>query len=492
MVVALGGMSWPTAVFRAIYERYLNTGSPSGITVIAPAGQGGRGLIPWSIDDLSKLPGLVKRFITGHLETFKWTKKAAAAGRICLHCIHQGALVQLVGRLAKGENVFWTQAGLGTAYGAKSAMTEPEEQFVETVDGQVRVTCPALDANSVVVVVATYADEGGGLYSDNVVSEGEAEAAAEAVHRQGGIVIAEVGGVIPLRAQPARFMADYVVVRPDARQVLCFTQRAPFWALIAGARYNVARAFAIIGFINRLAKLTPQRGPLDCMVARAAAFILAKQVKAGVKGNVGVGLPEMVVVEGERAGIMSKLHLVVESGPLGGRPTSGGFFGAEVNPTEIRSSVQVFQEIEKEGLDFTILGLLEADYAGNGNSSRWSDRIEDLVGPGGAITIASAAKQIFLVLRLRDKKGQLRFVEPVREVTLSGPEALRRGKQVFFITDCGVIQLTADGLKLIYRMPNFPLKDILELLPFVSLSDDLEVLPESVVTGQNFKLTLAA
>jgi hypothetical protein len=60
------------------------------------------------------------------------------------------------------------------------------------------------------------------------------------------------------------------------------------------------------------------------------------------------------------------------------------------------------------------------------------------------------------------QRGKPKFVGAVDEITLSGAEALRQGKQIYFVTQVGVMQLTAQGLTLMEVMPGIDItRDIL-------------------------------
>lgn len=90
------------------------------------------------------------------------------------------------------------------------------------------------------------------------------------------------------------------------------------------------------------------------------------------------------------------------------------------------------------------------------------------------------------------KPGQHKFIERVSEITMSGAQALAKKKNVFYVTNVGVFQLTAKGMMLIEVMPGIDIrKDILEACPMrVVLPDNGEVpvTEISIVTGLGFKL----
>jgi acyl CoA:acetate/3-ketoacid CoA transferase len=87
-------------------------------------------------------------------------------------------------------------------------------------------------------------------------------------------------------------------------------------------------------------------------------------------------------------------------------------------------------------------------------------------------------------------------MEQVDEVTFNGQEALRHGKQVFYVTHVGAFQLTARGMELIRVMPGIDIqRDILDASAMrIVLPENgiVPVVPENVVTGKGFRLTLAS
>lgn len=494
IVAGLGASGWASAMFKAVALMFEKFSYPRNLTILAPAGQGGRGKMPWSIDDWAKFPGLAIRLFSGHLETFRNTLKMASTGSIEVHCIPQGAFCRLIGKKADGLSSFSTAAGIGTfadpRVGMGTCIVNADKQWVEVKDGLLEYTCPEPD---VAIICATFADPLGNIYVKNSALLGEMKAAIKATKLNGGKVIVQVGSVVSQSSNVyiKADLVDAIVVRPETPQILCFTQRRPFKALIRGAQYNVRRALKIIAFLNKLAKLTPKRGPVDWRVARAAASVLTQYISTGAKGNVGVGLPEQVAAALAVGGVMPKLNIVVESGPLGGVAASGALFGSVINPEDLLESCEVFHLIEKNGLDFALLGGLEVGPLGDVNLSRRGLGVDGTVGPGGAIHIMYGTRVIMFVMRLRDNKtGQLRFVDKIQEVTFSAAEALKAGKKVFYATDCGVFRLTEKGLKLIYRFSDFSIKQIRELLPFAQVGDNAPVFGRSVATGVNFFLSL--
>jgi len=84
-VSGLGGNQHTTILYWGIKELFEETGHPRDLTVIPIGGQGGRGKVPGTVDELG-IAGLTKRFITGHHETFKNMLRLAEAGEVELQC----------------------------------------------------------------------------------------------------------------------------------------------------------------------------------------------------------------------------------------------------------------------------------------------------------------------------------------------------------------------------------------------------------------------
>lgn len=129
------------------------------------------------------------------------------------------------------------------------------------------------------------------------------------------------------------------------------------------------------------------------------------------------------------------------------------------------------------GLDIAFLGAGQISRTGDVNVSRMS--AARLTGAGGFVDISQSTKKICFMSTFTAKgdvsiedgnisvrqEGKIRkFVDEVYERTFSGTEALRRGQNVYYVTERCVFRKTAshDELELIEIAPGIDLeKDIL-------------------------------
>lgn len=510
MASGLGGNARPSIVYRAIRERFSRCGHPRGLTCLALGGLGARGKAPGTLEELA-VEGLCTRLVAGHLETFRAMLELGDAGVLELECLPQGVMARLLAAQARGEpSSLVTEAGVGTfldpRVGPGSRVAGPGAPQYVGVDGaRLRYTMPAVN---VAVFNTPAADRHGNLYATNAALVAEGREAARAARRHHGLVIANVGLLVD-EARDAVFLpaeeVDAIVLEPGTEQTVSVPHRRHWPMFTPACDVPVEEALARLRFLNRVMGVTPRRGPVDEVLARVAAWIVAREAGPGALVNVGVGLPEEVARALHQAGATRHLTLFTEAGVLGGVPAPGVFFGAAVSPARIVSSAEVF-ELCRERLDATVLGLLEADSEGNVNSSRRGAGALGCVGPGGSVDLAAAARTIVFVgswmlgglVRLAGgrvelaRRGQPKFVDAVREITFSGPEALRAGKEVFYCTHVGVFRLTRRGMQLSFVMPGVDVRrDVLETSPMAVVlppGGELPVIGASIVTGEGFAL----
>ena len=510
MSTGMAGTMRPAVLYRALRRRFDKTGHPRGLSVVVAGGAGGRGTVPGTVEDLG-VAGLATRFISGHHETARAFLELGARGECELAVLPQGTITFLAEAQARGEDSVLSATGVGTfidpRVGAGSQVVPGVGEPLVTVEGeQLRYRMPRVTVAS---VIATAADEHGNLYMDEAPMYGETREAVRAAKRNGGVAIVTVAAIVPHAPERVFLRADEVdavVVCPDNEMVLAVKQTAPWRWMTPSEKGELKEIARVPQAVNGLLRLDPVRGQVEQIIGRQAACVFSRVSHPGAHCIVGYGLPQEVGKRIEEGGLAKDVTFLLETGIYGGVPAPGLYFGTAFNPERLMTSAEMFHYCQ-DHLDTTILGMLQADSAGNVNVSRKSADVHQYIGPGGFIDLVAAAKNIVFVghlnvhnvveivdgrLRLRSS-GRPKFVAAVDEITFSGKDALRNGKRGYYVTELYTLELTERGLELVQVAPGVDVeRDVLarsEAKIHVP-AEVSEYLP-AVVSGEGFRLSWA-
>lgn len=507
----LAGNARCSVFFWALRELFQKAGHPRDLTWVNVGAQGGRGKVPGTIEEIG-LPGLIRQYMAGHLETCKAQLRLAEQGQLELHTLPQGVMSLLLEEQAAGKTHLESPVGLGTfldpRVGEGSALTSgAKNQYVAPAGDALDYYLPKIE---IAMFNAPYADTEGNIYFKNAASWTENLQSAAAARANGGKVFVTVSAIIPKNEADISLPADkvdYIVVHPYNEQASSIPQRRYWPMFTAGAVVDFAAASRQLRFINNVLKITPVRGEVEFALARLGARVFAESVQEGAMVNIGVGFPEEVARQLVEHGVAGHLLFTTEAGSYGGLPAPGIFFSAAVGPTHLEPSSVMFHRYQSE-LEVAVLGFLQVDSAGNVNASHRGPHMTDLVGPGGFPDIANGARTVIFVgtwmagarfaLKNRqlviEKAGPCKFVEQVSHITFSGREALRMGKKVFYVTNVGVFALTPKGLELREVMPGINVeRDILKGCPaqiHLPVNGKLKTVDAAVLSGEDFYLKL--
>lgn len=451
-------------------KRFLETGSPRGLTLLYASGLG-----DGKDSGMNRLAhkGLLKRIVCGHWGLTPKLYQLVLANEVEAYNLPQGVISAMFRDTAAHRPRTITPVGIGTFVdprnggGKLSEITT--EDLVELVefDGQEYLAYKHLSID-VAILRGTTADMDGNITLEKEALTLEGLAIAMAAHNSGGFTLVQVERIADRGALPMRnvkipgILVDCVAVAPQEHH-------RQTWA----TQYNAAFAGEYRVPVSSIEPL-----PLDerKIIARRAAFELVPNSVV----NLGIGVPEGIANVSAEEGIFDFMTLTAEPGVIGGIPAGGLDFGAATNVHAILDMGYQFDFYDGGGLDIAFLGLAQADQAGNLNVSKFGPK---MAGAGGFINISQNSKKLVFVgsftaggLEITVENQQLRivkegkskkFVEQVEHVTFSGQVAAAKRQPVLYITERCVFRLIPEGLELIEIAPGIDLeKDILALMDF--------------------------
>ncbi|MDD7363468.1 MAG: CoA-transferase [Peptoniphilus sp.] len=473
----------PSAILRAIGERFLEEGSPRNMTLLQAAGTGNNG--DEGIMEISH-PGMIKRYLTGHFARNRRLEAQALADEIEAYNFPQGVLSKMYRNLSRGFCGEITKIGLHTfvdpRYGGGKLTKATTEDLVELIelDGEEYLYYKAQPVD-VAIIRGTTADELGNITFEEESNIIDAREIAMAAKANGGKVIVQVKYLADSKALdrndvviPGIFV-DYIVVSEDPEKTHRQTVATYYDPAIAG--HVKVRADRVSDY------------PLDerKVIARRAAM----EIRRGDVVNLGYGMPEVVGIVANEEGIGEDIVLTLECGMIGGIPLGGPNFGSALNASANMPMSQMFDFYNGGGLDCAFLGFAEVSPEGDINVSHFGGRF---AGCGGFIDISQATKDIYFVGTLTaggleehiedgklviDREGsRKKFITSLEQMTYNAAYGLSRGQNITFITDRCVMKPSEAGMVITEVAPGVDIhRDILEQMEFEPIvSDDVKTM----------------
>jgi propionate CoA-transferase len=487
------GAATPEELLRALEARFLDSGAPRDLTVIAATGQGdaqGRGL------DRLAHAGLIRRLITSYLNLNRALQKRLIDDEFEGYLLPLGVIVQLYREIAAGRPGLITHIGLNTFVdprqegGRVNARTVDDLVEVVTLAGKEWLFYPSMKLD-IGFLRGTTADEDGNITMEREIATFQGPSFAQAVRNAGGTVIAQVERVVergtlnPREVVIPGHLIDHVVLGAAENHRQTFA--SAYNPLFSG------EARAEIGDIAPV--------PLDTrkLIGRRAAM----ELQRGDVVNLGVGIAGYVATVAREEECGDAFTLTVESGATGGYPAYNLDFGASINAGSVIDHTYQFDFYDGGGLDITIVGLAQMDAAGNVNVSKLAHRIP---GVGGFFNVTQGAERVVFCglftagdqeitvtpegLRIDRDGAVVKFVEQVEQVTFNAQQALAKGQRVTAMTERGVFEITDEGPVLTEIAPGVDLeRDIIARMGFrPAVSPVLAAMPAEIFRPGRFDL----
>ena len=190
---------------------------------------------------------------------------------------------------------------------------------------------------------------------------------------------------------------------------------------------------------------------------------IAKEVKDGYYVNLGIGIPTLVA-NFVREDI--EVEFQSENGVLGMGPFP---FEGEEDADVINAGKQTittlpgasffdsamsFSMIRGKHVDLTILGAMEV--AENGDIANWKIPGKMVKGMGGAMDLVASAENIIVAMMHTNRVGASKLLKSC-SLPLTGVGCVKK-----IVTNMAVIEVTAEGFKLLERAPGVSVDDIIK------------------------------
>jgi len=485
------------SILKAIENKFLEKGTPNGLSIVHAAGQSDRdrGIQHFAHEKM------LKRIIGSHWGLQPKMMELIGNNKIEAYCLPQGQITHLYRSMAEGLPGQISKVGLGTFIDPRIEGGKMNDRTMELDD-----ISQIIDINDeeyifyqkvpldVCIIRGTVSDEDGNITANEEAMKLEVLPAVLATKRFGGKVIAQVkrvaesGTLNPRDVVVPGVFVDKVVVSDNPYED---HRQTSSWY------YDPS-------YSGQLRVPESENRPVEFNVRKFIGRRASQELEKNDVVNLGTGIPNDVIgnIVNEE-GVEDDILITVESGIYGGTQAGGIDFGIGRNLSAMITHHEQMDYYNGTGVDVTFMGFGELDESGNINATKMGNISP---GAGGFIDITQNAKKIVFTGTFTASGGEYNFdnnqvtimnegkikkmVSKVKQLSFNGSLSREKNQEVIIVTERAVFELVPEGVLLKELAPGIDLQtQVLDLMDFDPIVDEnLKTMDDTLFNDGSFNL----